>query len=51
MANLTLFDPEAMWVLNADTNRSKSRNSPFWGKELKGRVCGTFYRDKYWTDL
>jgi dihydroorotase len=51
MANLTLFDPEAHWVLDASSNRSKSRNSPFWGKELKGRVCGTFYRDKYWTDL
>jgi len=50
MADLTLFDPEARWLLHQQTNRSRSRNSPFWGKELKGRVYGTFYRDKYWTD-
>ena len=51
LADLTLFDPEERWVLNGQTNRSRSKNSPFWGKELKGRVCGTFYRDQYWTDL
>jgi dihydroorotase len=51
LAELTLFDPDANWVLDHHTNRSRSRNSPFWGKELKGRVCGTFYRDRYWTDL
>ncbi len=51
MADLTLFDPEARWVLDGQSNRSRSKNSPFWGKELKGRVCGTFYRDQYWTDL
>jgi dihydroorotase len=50
MADLTLFDPNARWKLNHQTNRSRSRNTPFWGKELNGRVYGTFYRDKYWTD-
>lgn len=51
LAELTLFDPEASWVLNGQSSRSRAKNTPFWGKELKGRVCGTFYRDKYWTDL
>jgi dihydroorotase len=51
MANLTLFDPEARWVLDSRSNQSRSTNSPFWQKELKGRVRGTFYRDQYWTDL
>lgn len=51
MAELTLFDPKEKWTLDAHSNRSRSRNTPFWGKELIGRVCGTFYRDQYWTDL
>ena len=51
LAELTLFDTDANWVLDHNTNRSRSKNTPFWGKELKGRVCGTFYRDRYWTDL
>ncbi|MFP4094117.1 MAG: dihydroorotase [Cyclobacteriaceae bacterium] len=51
IANLTLFDSEERWVFNGSTNQSLSVNSPFWNKELKGRVKGTFYRDQYWTDL
>jgi dihydroorotase len=37
-AALTLFDPEQMWTLNNETNRSKATNNPLWGKELKGRA-------------
>lgn len=37
-ANLTVFNPEAIWKY---TNpESRSANSPFIGKELKGRVLG-----------
>jgi len=39
-ANLTLFDPDDSWTLDARTNASKSKNSPFWGQELKGKVIG-----------
>jgi len=37
-ADLVLFDPNEEWVLNEETNLSKSRNTPFWGKTLRGRV-------------
>lgn len=50
-ANLTIFDFDTVWTLNSNSNRSKSKNSPFWAKELKGRVWGTFYQNRYWTDL
>ena len=47
IANLTLFDPNAKWVLNDSTNLSKSRNTPFWNKELQGKVVATFNGRKY----
>jgi len=37
-ANLVLFDPNAEWVFDERTNRSKSGNSPLMGKKLKGKV-------------
>lgn len=41
VAKLTIFDPEDIWTLNDETNKSKSRNSPFWNTKLKGKVLGT----------
>ncbi len=40
-AKLTLLDPEQTWTLNDETNHSKSRNSPFWGSTLQGKVVAT----------
>ena len=40
-ADLTLFDTEAEWVYDLGQTRSKSRNSPFHGTALKGRVAAT----------
>jgi dihydroorotase len=37
-ANLTLFDPTAEWTLDAKTNRSLSRNTPYWGRKITGRA-------------
>ena len=37
-ANLTLFDPRAEWQFDAYSNHSLSKNSPYWGKTLKGKV-------------
>jgi len=39
-ASLSLFDPAGHMQLEENTTRSKSKNSPFIGKELKGRVLG-----------
>ncbi|WP_053405738.1 dihydroorotase family protein [Persicobacter sp. CCB-QB2] len=46
-ANLTLFDPENKWTLDASTNQSKSENNPYWGQELTGRVKATFNNGQY----
>ncbi len=39
-ASLTLFDPSKTWVVSEKNIFSKSRNSPFIGKELTGKVIG-----------
>ena len=46
-ANLTLFDPAEKWVLDDRTNKSKSKNTPFYGKELVGRALAVFNKGKY----
>jgi dihydroorotase len=40
-ADVTVFDPDAEWICRADESASKSRNSPFAGWKLKGRVAAT----------
>jgi len=40
-ADVTLVDPEATWTLSEGDLLSKSRNSPFIGRTLKGRVTAT----------
>ena len=40
-ASLTLFIPDAGVVFDEKIIKSKSKNSPFIGKKLKGRVAGT----------
>jgi len=46
-ANLTLLDPNAEWKLDATTNKSKSANSPFWSKNLKGRVKAVINKGEF----
>ncbi|QBX37788.1 dihydroorotase [Brevundimonas sp. S30B] len=41
-ADLVLFDPNAPVVIDADALRSKSKNSPFDGRRLQGRVERAF---------
>jgi len=41
-ADLVLFDPDAPFLLDRFTLRSKSRNTPFDGARLQGRVTGTW---------
>jgi dihydroorotase len=41
-ADLVLFDPDAPFLLDRATLRSKSRNTPFDGARMQGRVLGTY---------
>jgi len=40
LANVTMFDPELTYTFTEDAIKSKSKNSAFIGKELKGKVIG-----------
>ncbi len=41
-ANIVVFDPDASW--HATSFRSKSSNSPYLGREMRGRVVATISR-------
>jgi dihydroorotase len=41
IADVTVFDPGARWTFHAEKSRSKSRNTPFDGWQLTGRVVAT----------
>ncbi len=40
-ANLTVFDPEQRWTVDAALSASRSRNTPYEGREVRGRVRHT----------
>jgi dihydroorotase len=40
-ADLMIFDPDAVWRIKTDEFRSKSKNAPFDGREVRGRVDRT----------
>lgn len=42
-ANLTVFDPAAEWKVDPDIFYSQSRNTPWAGTTLKGKVLHTFF--------
>jgi dihydroorotase len=50
-ANLTLFDPHCEWVFSEQLNLSKSKNSPWLGKPLLGKVRGVVNNGKHWFDV
>jgi dihydroorotase len=37
-ADVVVFDPTARWTVRPESFRSKSRNTPFAGRELAGQV-------------
>lgn len=45
-ATLTLFDPEKEWTYTLSQKRSRSQNSPFLGKTLRGKVWGIINKDQ-----
>jgi dihydroorotase len=40
-ADVAVFDPAAKWTFRADDSRSKSKNTPFDGTEMQGRIHAT----------
>lgn len=50
LANLTVFQPEARWTWNADSNQSKSSNSPLYGTELRGKVLAVINNKQMFTN-
>lgn len=47
-AEVTLLDPTAEWTLDESTSKSKSKNSPWWGQKVKGRIAAVFNNNKAW---
>ncbi|NTU58753.1 MAG: dihydroorotase [Chlorobiaceae bacterium] len=45
-ANLCIIDTECSWTVNEESFRSKSRNTPFMGRTLKGKSMGVFHNGK-----
>jgi dihydroorotase len=46
-ANLTLFCPAEEWTMTEKQVHSLSKNTPFAGKKLKGKVTGIVNNDRY----
>lgn len=42
IANVVLFDPKEKWMLDGQTSFSKSANSPYWNKQLTGKILLTY---------
>ncbi len=50
-ANLTLFDPSLEYTFTEGDNLSKSKNSPWLGSRLTGKVVATFNNSRHWLDV
>ncbi|HWD45753.1 MAG TPA: dihydroorotase [Actinomycetota bacterium] len=46
-ANLAVFDPAAIWTVDRARLASRARNTPFHGRELRGRVVHTLLRGAF----
>ena len=46
-ANLTIFAPDTEWTFTEKDIRSKSKNTPFVGHKLKGKVVGVINRNQF----
>jgi dihydroorotase len=40
-ADVTIFDPAKKWTYHAAQSHSKSKNSPFDGRQMQGKVMAT----------
>jgi dihydroorotase len=49
-ANLTLLDPQVEWSVDVQSFRSKSKNSPFHGRLLRGKSIGVLNNGKMYLN-
>ncbi|HEY4416425.1 MAG TPA: dihydroorotase [Verrucomicrobiae bacterium] len=50
-ADVTVFDPNEAWIFNREDSASKSKNNPFFGWKLKGKVAATIVAGKIvWSE-
>jgi dihydroorotase len=42
-ANLAIFDPDCAWVVDRDVVASKSKNTPYHGRSVRGKVRHTVF--------
>ena len=45
-ADITIFDPNAEWIVEPETFASKGKNTPLGGSRLKGKVMATISQGK-----
>jgi dihydroorotase len=45
-ANLTIIDPDISWTVTETALKSKSKNTPFMNRTLKGKAAGTFHKGR-----
>ncbi|NIQ02782.1 MAG: amidohydrolase family protein, partial [Nitrospinaceae bacterium] len=45
-ADIVIFDPEAEYIIDVEQFRSKSKNSPFHGWNVRGKVMHTLVGGK-----
>jgi len=45
-AQLTIFDPDEEWTFSTEQIHSKSRNSPFVGRKMRGRISAVITHGK-----
>ncbi|MGH8899748.1 MAG: dihydroorotase [Egibacteraceae bacterium] len=47
LANLVVFDPSVSWTVDPGRSSSRSRNTPYAGRELLGKVVHTILRGRF----
>jgi dihydroorotase len=47
VANLTVFNTDESWNYTRQNNKSKSVNSPYLGKTMKGRAVAIYNRHRF----
>jgi dihydroorotase len=46
-ANFSIIDPDIQWSVSTSALKSKSANTPFLNRSLKGKACGIFHKGEF----